>query len=94
VTSSRPETEASEEAREEATAEEQAEAPHPLTGFAQAVGDAVGGEASITYDTVKVGVEPDRWVETLTTARDEFDLVRWRSHSTRSTSRSSARWGT
>lgn len=70
MTSSQPEAEAPEE-----TTQEQEEAPHPLAEFARAVGEAVDGESLITYDTVKVTVDSDRWVETLTTARDQFDLV-------------------
>lgn len=69
MTSSQPEAEAPEEAPQEE------EAPHPLEEFARTVAEAVGGASTITYDTVKVGVEADRWVETLTTARDELDLV-------------------
>lgn len=69
MTSSQPEAEAPEEAPQEE------EAPHPLEEFARTVAEAVGGTSTITFDTVKVEVEPDRWVETLTTARDEFDLV-------------------
>lgn len=69
MTSSQPEAEAPEEAPQEE------EAPHPLEEFARTVAEAVGGTSTITYDTVKVEVEADRWVETLTTARDEFDLV-------------------
>lgn len=70
MTSSQPEA----EAPEEATQEEE-EVPHPLEEFARAVAQGVGGESTITFDTVKVSVDPDRWVPALTTARDEFDLV-------------------
>ncbi len=77
MTSSQPEAEATEEAppEEGANEEAQTEAPHPLAEYARLVADAVGGEGMVTFDTVKVTVAPDRWVETLTTARDEFDLV-------------------
>lgn len=60
----------------EAEAPEEVEAPpHPLTDYAQSVADAVGGEAEITFDTIKVTVDPANWVDTLRTARDDFDLV-------------------
>jgi NADH:ubiquinone oxidoreductase subunit C len=48
---------------------------HPLQEFADGVAAAVGGEAEITFDTVKVRVPPDQWVAALTTARDELGLV-------------------
>lgn len=50
-------------------------APHPLAEFAEEVAAAVGGTAAITFDTVKVTVEPDQWVPALTVARDDLDLV-------------------
>jgi NADH-quinone oxidoreductase subunit C len=49
--------------------------PHPLQGFADRVAEAVGGTAEIQFDTVKVRVDPDTWVETHRIARDELDLV-------------------
>ncbi|HEX2153631.1 MAG TPA: NADH-quinone oxidoreductase subunit C [Acidimicrobiia bacterium] len=71
MTSSPPEAEAAEETQ----AAEEAEAPHPLTGYADSVAEAVGGEAVITFDTIKVSVPAERWVEALTVARDQFQLV-------------------
>lgn len=68
MTSSPPET-------ENTTEETPEEAPHPLAGYAESVATAVGGDWEITYDTVKVSVPADRWVETLSAARDDFDLV-------------------
>jgi NADH-quinone oxidoreductase subunit C len=50
-------------------------APHPLQEFADQVAVAVGGAATVTFDTVKVGVPADQWVSALTTARDELGLV-------------------
>lgn len=67
MTSSQPEAEAPEQ--------ETVEAPHPLTDFAESVAEVVGGEAVITFDTVKVAVPADRWVQALTAARDELGLV-------------------
>lgn len=67
MTSSPPEAEAP---------EEEVEAPpHPLTDYAESVAGAVGGEAEITFDTIKVKVDAAGWVETLRRARDDFDLV-------------------
>jgi len=48
---------------------------HPLQELADEVAGAVGGEAEITFDTIKVHVSPESWVETLTTARDDLGLV-------------------
>jgi len=50
-------------------------AAHPLQEFADQVAAAVGGEATVTFDMVKVRVPADRWVEALTTARDELGLL-------------------
>ncbi len=48
---------------------------HPLQGYADEVAGVVGGEARITFDTVKVRVSPEQWVSALTAARDELGLV-------------------
>jgi NADH-quinone oxidoreductase subunit C len=47
----------------------------PLQEFADRVARAVGGVAELQFDTAKVKVAPDSWVETHQTARDELDLV-------------------
>jgi len=47
----------------------------PLQEFADQVAGAVGGDAEVAFDTVKVRVTPDRWVSALTTARDDLGLV-------------------
>ncbi len=39
------------------------------------VAGSVGGEADIHFDTVKVSVSPDSWVDVHTKARDDLDLV-------------------
>jgi NADH:ubiquinone oxidoreductase subunit C len=57
------------------TAEQQPEAADPLAEWAGPVADAVGGEAEVAFGTAKIRVPADRWVDALTTARDEFDLV-------------------
>jgi len=49
--------------------------PHPLQGYADEVGVAVGGRAEITFDTVKVFVDLEDWVSAHTVARDDLDLV-------------------
>ena len=48
---------------------------HPLQDFADSVAKAVGGDAEIHHDTVKVLVTIDRWVGAHSVARDDFDLV-------------------
>jgi len=48
---------------------------HPLQEFADEVAAAVGGEAVITFDTVKVRVSPDQWLPALATARDDLGLI-------------------
>jgi NADH-quinone oxidoreductase subunit C len=50
-------------------------AAHPLQGLADRVAAAVGGSAEITFDTVKVKVPLDIWVEAHVTARDELGMV-------------------
>jgi NADH-quinone oxidoreductase subunit C len=65
VTSSPSETEST----------EAAEVVHPLQGYADEVGSAVGGTSKVVFDTVKVEVDPDGWVEAHLKARDELDLV-------------------
>lgn len=48
---------------------------HPLQEFADRVADAVGGQAEIGFDTVKVRVPADSWVDAHRTARDQLDMV-------------------
>lgn len=50
-------------------------APHPLQEFADTVAEAVGGAADIQFDTIKVRVEAESWVDAHLTARDDLDLV-------------------
>ncbi|HEX6221804.1 MAG TPA: NADH-quinone oxidoreductase subunit C [Acidimicrobiia bacterium] len=50
-------------------------ATHPLQEFADHVADAVGGTAEIQFDTIKVRVPNDRWIEAHAKARDTLDLV-------------------
>lgn len=51
------------------------ETTHPLQDLADRVASAVGGTAEIQFDTVKVRVSADSWVDAHQTARDELDLV-------------------
>jgi NADH:ubiquinone oxidoreductase subunit C len=75
VTSSPSETETATN-DEAAAAEEAAPAePHPLQEFANGVAKAVGGEATIVFDTVKVEVDSADWVSALTKARDDLGLI-------------------
>lgn len=50
-------------------------AVHPLQEYADSVAEALGGEGEIHFDTIKVRVPADSWVEAHTTARDDLDLV-------------------
>lgn len=59
---------------QEETVEEEVSA-HPLQDFADAVASAVGGEAEIQFDTVKVKVSASSWVDVHQIARDQLDLV-------------------
>lgn len=70
MTSSPSETEAVAEAEETVESED-----HPLQEFADRVADALDSDADIAFDTVKVKVPLDRWVDSHLTARDELDLV-------------------
>jgi NADH-quinone oxidoreductase subunit C len=47
----------------------------PLREFADSVAETVDGEAVVAFGTVKVKVPADRWVDTLTVARDDLGLV-------------------
>lgn len=47
----------------------------PLQEFADRVAQAVGGEAEIQFETVKVRVPAESWVAAHLTARDQLDLV-------------------
>lgn len=57
----------------EAAAEESK--AHPLQEFADGVAEALGGTAEIQFDTIKVKVPPDSWVDAHRIARDELDLI-------------------
>jgi NADH:ubiquinone oxidoreductase subunit C len=75
VTSSPSDTETPENEAPD-TGEQEPDAPeHPLQGFADQVAEAVGGSAEVEFDTVKVRVPADKWVEAHETARDDLDLV-------------------
>jgi len=50
-------------------------ATHPLQDFADHVAEAVGGTAEIQFDTIKVSVPNESWVDAHATARDDLDLV-------------------
>lgn len=50
-------------------------APRSLPDYATRVAEVTGGESAIHFGTVKVVVAPERWVETLTAARDDLGLV-------------------
>lgn len=48
---------------------------HPLQEYADHVAETVGGEATVTFDTIKVRVAAGAWADSLTKARDELGLV-------------------
>jgi NADH:ubiquinone oxidoreductase subunit C len=48
---------------------------HPLQDFADHVAGTVGGEAEIHFDTVKLLISSDQWVDALIKARDDLNLV-------------------
>ncbi|HKX75005.1 MAG TPA: NADH-quinone oxidoreductase subunit C [Acidimicrobiia bacterium] len=46
-----------------------------LEQLAESLAAASGGTAQVAFRTAKVKIEPSRWVETCTRARDDFGLV-------------------
>ena len=50
-------------------------AAHPLQEFADSIAEVVGGSAEIHFDTVKVRVPADRWVDAHRAARDQAGLT-------------------
>jgi NADH-quinone oxidoreductase subunit C len=46
-----------------------------LEELAEAVAEAVGGTAEVTFGTAKVRVARDSWIEALARARDDFGLI-------------------
>ncbi len=59
------------EATEDAPATEES----PLSQLAKRVAESVAGRAEFNFDTAKVRVDSERWVEALTKARDEHGLT-------------------
>lgn len=51
------------------------QAVHPLQDFADSVAAAVDGTSHITFDTIKVSLTSDQWLEAHRIARDDLDLV-------------------
>lgn len=47
----------------------------PLQDYADSVADAVGGTATVAFETIKIEVDPADWVSAHLTARDDLDLV-------------------
>lgn len=79
MTSNPPETNEGQAA--EAPEDETAEAPEeqaptdPLVEYGERVADVVDGASRVAFGTIKVEVPADRWVEALTTARDDLGLI-------------------
>ena len=57
------------------TTPEDVAADGPLERFAAEVAEAVGGTGHVTFGTVKVVVDLDRWKESVQILRDRFGLV-------------------
>jgi NADH-quinone oxidoreductase subunit C len=75
---SEPETVAQSASEPETVSSSQPEpeaAVDPLREFGDSVAETVGGEVAVAFDTVKVRVPADRWVDTHTIARDDLGLV-------------------
>ncbi len=53
----------------------EASAAGPLDQLAAEVAEAVGGSALVSFDTIKVTVDADRWTESVKTIRDQFGMV-------------------
>lgn len=47
----------------------------PDAEYAGSVAEAVGGEAAVAFDTIKIGVAAERWVSAVRAGRDELGLV-------------------
>lgn len=75
MTSSPSETETQENAAQDTETQEPEAPEHPLQEFADRVAEAVGGTPEIQFDTVKVRVAAETWVEAHQAARDQLDLV-------------------
>jgi NADH-quinone oxidoreductase subunit C len=50
-------------------------APSPLSQLATRAAESSGGRAEVNFETAKVRVNSERWVEALTKARDEHGLT-------------------
>ncbi len=46
-----------------------------LEDFAGAVAEATGGVAEVAFDSIKIVVPAENWVEAATKLRDDFDLI-------------------
>lgn len=59
-----------------------AEAPEaaPLEAYASELADRLGAEGfTVEFDTVRIHVSPDKWVETINAAREDLELFSWLS---------------
>jgi NADH-quinone oxidoreductase subunit C len=72
-----PDTTASEEASTEDVAEEES---NPLDAYAEGLVERLGAEGYIIeFDTVRIAVATDKWVDTITSAIKELPLFSWLS---------------
>jgi len=52
----------------------------PLEGYAEALVEKVGAIGfTLEFDTVRIHVEPSRWVDTIVTANEDLELFSWLS---------------
>ena len=63
------------ETAEDVSADDAVAEPGPLERFASEVAEAVGGTGHVTFGTIKVAVDADRWRESVQVLRDRFGLV-------------------
>ncbi len=59
----------------DATTDVEEETPSPLDEYGAGLAERLGGSAVVEFDTVRIYVDRDAWVETLRRARDEEGLT-------------------
>jgi len=68
------------ESTDETSADTDVATVDPLTEWAESLADELGAiEAIVEFETVRIHVEPDKWVETINKARESMELFSWLS---------------
>lgn len=68
------------ESTDETSSNTDAATPGSLAGWAEALAEELGAiEAIVEFDTVRIHVEPDKWVQTINKARESMELFSWLS---------------